>query len=212
MRFRLGAHTPDDWRNGNALTSDRTGFVTSLSDDDLVINHESIPNSAITSVKVLSHKVIKNSTIREMLGAQLAYHAISRTEYHHWSGYTIGNEIFISPESTRAQFNSQIFSEIAAATEQSVTAVAPLRLFPPGTLPLSSPLSAECVVTETLVKDLPHPDTSLLPTQFFPAAISTNSTGVAQLEIPLSALALRQQLRHDGFQLCYHSLRQTFPT
>ncbi|ROZ99363.1 GNAT family N-acetyltransferase [Gordonia sp. OPL2] len=68
VRYRLGDATPDDWRGDRAAAlSDVTGIL--LDDGDpLVVERdgapESIPRSAVTSVRLLSRVTVRNSEIR----------------------------------------------------------------------------------------------------------------------------------------------------
>ncbi|MXP23815.1 GNAT family N-acetyltransferase [Gordonia sp. HNM0687] len=75
VRYRLGAEAPADWRGGTGATlSDVTGVL--LDDGDpLVVDRDgpqSIPRSAVTSIRVLSRVTVRNSEIRRLEAAAAA--------------------------------------------------------------------------------------------------------------------------------------------
>ncbi|MFT4086355.1 MAG: GCN5 family acetyltransferase [Gordonia sp. (in: high G+C Gram-positive bacteria)] len=77
VRYRLGAGGPDDWRaapnptltDGPSL-SDITGVLLSMDDQTLVVERDGrphdVPRSAITSIRQLSRRVVRNSQIRDV--------------------------------------------------------------------------------------------------------------------------------------------------
>ena len=75
VRYRLGGAAPADWRAGSAATlSDVTGVLRN-DGDPLIVERDgpqSIPRSAVTSIRVLSRVTVRNSEIRSLEAAAAA--------------------------------------------------------------------------------------------------------------------------------------------
>lgn len=87
VRYRLGAGTPADWRSGpdpaaaaGPSLSDVTGIVVGDGPDAIRLDRDGavveIPRSAVTSVRVLSRRTVRNSEIR----------AVEYAAAHGWPG------------------------------------------------------------------------------------------------------------------------------
>jgi len=98
VRYRLGAGGPDDWRAASGpnpaferapTLSDLTGILVSATPDALVIERdgvaERVPVDAVTSIRQLSARVVRNSQIRAVERALTeAAPAAERAEVDGW--------------------------------------------------------------------------------------------------------------------------------
>ncbi|EGD55015.1 GNAT family N-acetyltransferase, cg3035/Rv0428c family [Gordonia neofelifaecis] len=96
IRYRLGDDAPADWRSspnppttGSPTQSDITGILREQSDDAIVVERDGalhrLATSAISSVRLLSRRVVRNSEIREVERAlMLAAPARERAESDGW--------------------------------------------------------------------------------------------------------------------------------
>ncbi|MBM7368061.1 GNAT family N-acetyltransferase, cg3035/Rv0428c family [Gordonia hydrophobica] len=96
IRYRLGDDAPADWRDApnppvadGPSQSDITGILRERTDDAYVIERDGrlhrLPVTAISSVRLLSRRVVRNSEIREVERAlMLAAPAAERDEIDGW--------------------------------------------------------------------------------------------------------------------------------
>ncbi len=97
VRYRLGAGGPDDWRAApnpalahSPSLSDLTGLLVAATPATLVIERdgvaETVPAAAVTSIRLLSRSVVRNSQIRAVLRALTdAAPAMHRADVADWS-------------------------------------------------------------------------------------------------------------------------------
>ncbi|MET9198968.1 GNAT family N-acetyltransferase [Gordonia sp. NPDC003585] len=120
VRYRLGEATPADWRGDrDAARSDVTGFLVDDA-DPLVLERdgtrESIPRSAVTSVRLLSAKPVRNSEIRNLEhAAALAWPGVESAWIDGWllragGGFTrrANSALPLEPSARSAQSLPQI--------------------------------------------------------------------------------------------------------
>lgn len=196
VRYRLGTGGPDDWRavpnpavtRGPAL-SDLTGILLSATAEELVVERdgvaEHVPAAAITSVRQLSVRVVRNSAIRAVERTLTdAAEAAERTWIDGWL-VSAGPD----PAAVRATSAVPLLFGASAAALDGIRAWYAGRDLP-----------ARVVVADRLLRPS---QVSASPGTGYEVLLGPDGTPV---EVPESDQDERLRLRADGFGL-HHTVR-----
>ncbi|WP_440712823.1 GNAT family N-acetyltransferase, cg3035/Rv0428c family [Gordonia sp. FQ] len=113
VRYRLGEGGPGDWRPApnpalerSPSLSDLTGILVDETADALLVERdgtvERLPRAAITSIRQLSRRVVRNSAIRDV--ERVLTEAAPAAERDEFDGWTVSAD----PESTALRANTAV--------------------------------------------------------------------------------------------------------
>lgn len=121
VRYRLGVGGPDDWRAASGpnpaferapTLSDLTGILASATPDGLVIERDGVPEyvpaAAVTSIRQLSARVVRNSEIRAV--ERILTDAVAAAERAEVDGWTVSAD----PSSAAVRANAAVPLEFGA--------------------------------------------------------------------------------------------------
>ncbi|GAA4641130.1 GNAT family N-acetyltransferase, cg3035/Rv0428c family [Gordonia humi] len=205
VRYRLDhAAAPADWRaesnpalSGGPSQSDVTGVLKTSDEKSLLIDRDgvevAIPRTAITSIRLLSREVVRNSEIRDVERALCdAADATEREEIDGWIVLS-GGSTLRGRSAIPVEFNapSAAVDEICAwydDLDEVPMALLPDRLTRPGRVPITDVRDLE-----VLVADRPIDVAGLAPARV--------DDGLWAVDVDADDSALRAAARDAGYRL-----------